>query len=158
MDQRESPEELQQLALGVSNATETGSHGSFRTKRSLPAGEQVPVCRAQSQWVQYAQAYDTWGNLVEVLQEMDIDGVMVHQYIYETRCQQTESECTGIDRRRYLSLCQTQHVFAYAKIRDRSGQPGWNLIKVPGSCNCALFRRPQPTMDLLDLIHAATFV
>ena len=99
----------------------------------------LPACQGVSGWVQRSEADDMWGNTVRVAQNLDIGGARVNQYFYETFCYQENYSCRGIDTTKYKSACQNKYIWAYAKTIDSAGEEGWNLVKIRGSCNCALF-------------------
>ena len=151
---------LAAVAISRNSTENTESHDSNegqgrskgRSKRSLDFVH-VPVCDSVSEWVERTEARNMWGHKVEVLQEIDIGGARVNQYFYETKCREEKSACVGIDTQQFFSVCKNKHVWAYAKIRTISGDEGWNLIKIPGSCNCALFKKKVKRISLLDLLQ-----
>ncbi len=130
--------------IGDSELVKGESNILHRTKREvddrLHSGME-PVCRSTSQWIEKHTAEDMWGNTVQVLQEIDIGGTRINQYFYETYCESENATCNGIDTSQYYSLCSDRHVWAYANVRNESGEEGWALVKVRSSCNCALFKK-----------------
>ena len=125
-----------------------------RSKRSaIDHFLHVPVCQSVSNWVERTHAEDLWGNTVQVLQEIDIGGARVNQYFYETYCREENTSCIGIDTSQYMSMCKSKHVWAYARIRTSAGDEGWNLIKIRGSCNCALYKvQDDKEFDIFGLL------
>nr|AMZ00106.1 neurotrophin [Platynereis dumerilii] len=151
----ESPQGSQDHSQGHTQGHTQGhaqGHAKGRSKRSLDFVH-VPVCDSVSEWVERHEARNMWGHKVEVLQEIDIGGARVNQYFYETKCREEKSACVGIDTQQFYSVCKNKHVWAYAKIRTSAGDEGWNLIKIPGSCNCALFKKKVRRVSLLDLLQ-----
>ena len=137
--------------VGSGGEEASPKHAPSRTKRqAFDEFMHVPVCKSISDWVERTEAHDMWGNKVEVLQEIEIGGTRVNQYFYETYCREEKASCLGIDTSRYFSVCKNKHVWAYAKIRTKVGDEGWNLIKIRGSCNCALYSK-NPTAGDLDV-------
>ena len=130
------------------------SAGKSRTKRFVDTLHKEPVCKSVSEWVERTTAEDIWGNTVQVLQKINVGNALVNQYFYETFCETEKTTCTGIDTRRYNSVCSSQHIWAYAKVRTRDGEEGWAIIKVRGSCNCSLFKRSTAQETIVDLFSA----
>ncbi len=130
--------------IGESELVKEGSNELQRIKRDADAQMHTgmePVCKSTSQWIERHTAEDMWGNTVQVLQEIDIGGTRVNQYFYETYCESEKAACNGIDTSQYDSVCSDRHVWAYANVRNDSGEEGWALVKVRSSCNCALFKK-----------------
>ena len=116
-------------------------HAGDRTKRNA-ANALVPACDSVSEWVQLSQVEDIWGNTLSVLQQIEVGGAIVNQFFYETFCQRADGSavgaCRGIDSTRYTSTCVNKYVWTYAKVTNRHGEVDWSLVRVRGSCNCAL--------------------
>ncbi|CAH1799665.1 unnamed protein product [Owenia fusiformis] len=124
-----------------------------RRKRSKRRDMSVPVCTSSSRWVQRTDAEDMWGNSVKVAQHIPSGNSMINQYFYETFCRRQEpAPCYGIDSERFDSLCENKYIWTYARIINSFGEEGWNLIKIRGSCNCALFRKKGTRRGLLSLL------
>ncbi len=152
----EDMERLAFIAVEIDNNNNNKSEQHHRDRRSLSEYVYTSVCDSVSEWVEKMDAKDMWGNHVQVLQEIDIGGgVRVNQYFYETRCRQEKTACIGIDTHNYFSVCENKYVWAYAKVATRRQEVGWSLIKIRGSCNCALFKRKSKTVDIMDMIAAA---
>ena len=50
-----------------------------------------------------------------------------------------KQKCFGIDSKAYHGYCITQHSFVYAKVKNQKGEDGWNVIRIRGGCECAVF-------------------
>ena len=124
-----------------------------RQRRSTNQPSATLVCPTRSHWVQRQTATNSWGQTVQVLQRIDVDGVMVDQFFYETKCESPSSACTGIDTNEYYSLCKTQHILAYAKVIHVDGVRGWQPVTIPSACNCALFRKVSESVAFLELLE-----
>ncbi|GAU96034.1 hypothetical protein RvY_07537 [Ramazzottius varieornatus] len=48
-------------------------------------------------------------------------------------------KCFGIDTTAYQGYCVTQQSFVYAMVKNQRGEVGWNVIRVRGGCECAVF-------------------
>lgn len=123
-----------------------------RTKRSTnPSMHPIKqsVCESVSNWVEKTTAEGMWGNTLTVAQKIDISGTRVHQYFYETRCVEEHCQCLGIDTTRYTSKCESQHIWAYAKVTDSYGTEGWNLIKLRGGCGCLITAKVEERYESL---------
>ena len=155
LNSEENLEELERVAgdLAEDGEVKVGkSMGQSRAKRFAEELHMEPVCKSISEWVEGTTAEDIWGNTVEVLQKIDIGNTLVNQYFYETYCEVEQTTCTGIDTRSYTSVCSSKHIWAHAKVKTPSGEEGWAIIKVRGSCNCSLFKRTgqQAVVDLFS--------
>jgi len=135
------------------------SHGSLM----------MNACERVSEWVHLTEAEDVYGNIVRVLDNIDVG---VRQVFYETYCRRTGGaaggtgqsttanvrdvlnqspapapSCAGIDTTRYDSACLDGHAYVYGKISavDTRGVAmnggSWRLIKIRTSCNCGLVRK-----------------
>ena len=151
LNSAEDLEKLEKTAKDLAGEKGEPSTGNSRAKRFADALHKEPVCKSVSEWVERTTAEDIWGNTVVVLQKINVGGVLMDQYFYETFCEVEETTCTGIDTRQYNSVCSSQHVWAYAKVRTRDGEEGWAIIKVRGSCNCSLFKRSTTQETIVDL-------
>ena len=112
-----------------------------RTRRSTNRTThhiRTSVCDSISRWVAKTTADDMWGNTVNVVQKIDVNGARMNQYFFETHCVREHCQCRGIDTTQYNSKCESKHIFAYAKVVDSVGTEGWNLIKLRGSCSCSI--------------------
>lgn len=116
-----------------------------RIKRGNEGHLRQQVCNSTSRWMMKSTAVDIWGNRVNVLRTIDIRGVRLHQYFYETYCQRENCECRGINTRHYNSKCESRLIWAYAKVANRFGTKGWNIIKLRGSCTCSITERADDT-------------
>ena len=154
LNSAENIEMLEKAAKDLARENGETSTGKSRAKRFADALHKEPVCKSVSEWVERTTAEDTWGNTVEVLQKINVGNTLVNQYFYETFCETEKTTCTGIDTRRYNSVCSSQHIWAYAKVRTRDREEGWAIIKVRGSCNCSLFRRSTAQDTIVDLFSA----
>lgn len=116
-----------------------------RRKRSAGNTRHIKqqVCDTISRWVTKSTAQTMWGSTVNVARTMDISGTRVNQYFYETSCQTENCECRGIDTRHYNSKCESKFIWAYAKVSDRFGTEGWNLIKLGASCACSITQKAE---------------
>ena len=88
-------------------------------------------------------AEDIHGQTVTVLPHYEVGGTRLDQYIYETSCEQEDTQCHGIDSRHFTSKCQTNYAYAFARVINKLGEIGWVMIKIRASCNCALTRKGQ---------------
>ena len=141
------------IGQSVSGRTKRASGSSGHNDQSHFSEEEIqfaePVCRSVSQWVAKSESYDVWGNLVQIEQNIEIDGQLINQYFYETSCKKSKSEvgvvqhmaCKGVDSKLYNSVCRDQYSWVYAYIRNTAGERGWSLIKLNTSCGCALIQR-----------------
>ena len=154
LNSAENIEMLEKAAKDLARENGETSTGKSRAKRFADALHKEPVCKSVSEWVERTTAEDTWGNTVEVLQKINVGNTLVNQYFYETFCETEKTTCTGIDTRRYNSVCSSQHIWACAKVRTRDREERWAIIKVRGSCNCSLFRRSTAQDTIVDLFSA----
>ena len=102
----------------------------------------VHVCDQVSGWVVLDYAEDSWGNNVTIVQEIDVGGVRVNQFFYETRCREERNPCTGIDTSKYRSQCRNKYSWVYANVYH-GNTIGWRFIRISSSCNCALQKRSR---------------
>ncbi|KAI1286913.1 Brain-derived neurotrophic factor [Halotydeus destructor] len=140
-----------------------------RAKRGRPkthhATELVQdVCPSVSDWVAKSEAYDPYGNSVTIVQRIPINGTVVNQYFYETFCASnykyelddlfgttyrrvtdaTSLQCRGVDKAEWNSRCRENYIWTYGKVMSISGETGWSVIAVRGSCGCAIWpKRPE---------------
>lgn len=143
------------------NETDSNSSGQGqghqRAKRShghMDAyPELLPVCASEGVWTQLREAEDESGNMVRVLQEIEVSNIVVNQYFWQVSCvpRDTVSQCNGIDSSNYASMCREGKMYVYAKIQDRFGNRGWSHIKIGGSCQCALVRKNGRNFDFAHL-------
>ncbi|ELT92598.1 hypothetical protein CAPTEDRAFT_49073, partial [Capitella teleta] len=104
------------------------------------------VCESESKWVLKTTAEDMHGNMYDVMQEIEVNGVIINQYFYETTCKssmssaaaETPRACTGIDPLRFTSMCMETFTYVYAEVVAADGVTGWTLIRNPASCNCGV--------------------
>ncbi len=153
-DVTENTDKLEQIAKEIGD-THAKRVSGVRGKRFAEELHMEPVCRSVSEWVQRTEAEDLWGNVVQVLQKIDVGSAVVNQYFYETHCAEERAVCNGIDTRLYSSVCSDKHVWAYAKARIGTGEEGWVLIKVRSSCNCSLFKR-SPEHAFIDIFSTSS--
>lgn len=112
-----------------------------------------PVCERRHDWLQKTEAINSYHHKVSVLQKINVAGVLVNQYFFETWCREEESKCTGIDRKSFKSFCQTKFIWAYAMVRNDNNEEGWSHIKLRGSCNCAVIAiKPTSRVSLLGYL------
>ncbi len=143
------------IGQSISGRTKRAAELSRQNDQSQFSEEEImfaePVCRSFSQWVVKSDSYDIWGNLVQIEQNINVDGQQIHQYFYETTCKKSQSAegvaehmtCMGFDSKSYSSVCRDQYSWVYAYVRNMSGERGWSLIELSTSCGCALIERNQ---------------
>ena len=127
---------LELAMLGKQNRT-----SYHRAKRDIAGMFGYPACQSDSEWTLKIRARDIFNQEVYVLQDIDVGGIRVNQYIYETRCRHVDSACRGIDTRRYSSSCKNNYISTYARVRNLRGEEGWHMIRIRGYCNCVLTKK-----------------
>ncbi|CAN8023048.1 unnamed protein product, partial [Ixodes persulcatus] len=126
------------------------------------------VCSSHSDWVTRKEARDIHGHVVEVMDVIPFNGTIVRQYFYETFCLPPDSvqqqnladgnsassqlepsatgkagdtsqlECLAVDKKVWNSRCQEHVTWTYAKVVKNTGEIGWGIIAIRGSCSCAV--------------------
>lgn len=129
----------------------------LRSKRSHIVGEVSSVCTSISKWVTPSgeETLDQWEQPVTILPYIIVGERRIQQFIYETSCLEDNIPCKGIDKRHYKSECITKKVYAYAYVRNSTGEENWSYIQINGYCNCKLQRKhhsgPRNILDYLSL-------
>ncbi|XP_055050038.2 uncharacterized protein ntf4 [Misgurnus anguillicaudatus] len=153
-------ESYKNLLLGVSDSSHASSHEqqpSIRRKRQLShntQSRQRSVCEAESGWVTDKKtSVDQKGQTVNILPEIQTQTGPLKQYFYETKCrkpsQQGKGEgqgvegagCLGVDKKHWMSKCETKQSFVRALTSDVNNRVGWRWIRIDSSCVCVLLTR-----------------
>ncbi|GCC37921.1 hypothetical protein chiPu_0016431 [Chiloscyllium punctatum] len=123
------------------------SHPSSRLKRhtqGLQHQGQFSVCDKENRWVLDKKvALDIRGRKVDVLSHFYVNGTLVRQMFYETRCRKrkpTRQGCRGIDHRHWSSHCDTTDSHVHALVLDNN-HTRWNFIRIRTACVCVLTRK-----------------
>lgn len=130
--------------------TESDSRVRRSTNSSIQLRVKQSVCDSLTTWVLKTTAEDVHGNVLELAQHIDVDGLRIQQYFYETYCLEEKCACKGIDTSLYTSECESKYIFAYAKTIDSQGDRAWTLIKLRGSCNCSIKRKSDHNSRFWD--------
>lgn len=139
------PAHLQSPYVQLSTSSPTNTPWGSRVRRSTAHIKQS-LCDSVSDWNARTTAKDLWGHDVRIVQSIEVsknnvtgESTRVNQYFYETYCASEALSCRGIDTSTYSSKCETKHIWAYARVINSNNEEGWVLIKLRGSCNCALY-------------------
>lgn len=158
-------ESYKNLLLGVSDSDNPSSfHVSsheqqprIRRKRQLShtaQSRQRSVCEAESGWVTDRKtSVDQKGQKVNILPEIQTQTGPLKQYFYETKCRKPSQEgkgegqgvegagCLGVDKKHWMSKCETKQSFVRALTSDVNNRVGWRWIRIDSSCVCVLLTR-----------------
>lgn len=128
----------------------------LRSKRSHVASEASSVCTTISKWVAPSgedTSLDQREQEVTVLSHIVVGDRRIQQYLYETSCLEDNIPCMGIDKKNYRSECQTKKVYAYAYVRNSSGEDSWSYVQINGYCDCKLHRKHRSgRRNILDFL------
>ena len=100
-------------------------------------------CATKSAFVYKEEAEDIFGHVVSIYPSIHIGKLAIDQYFYETFCDTEACECSGIDKTRYRSSCETNYSFTYARV-IKNGEIGWSQILVRSGCSCVINERKRP--------------
>ncbi|KAI7803983.1 uncharacterized protein LOC130561631 [Triplophysa rosa] len=155
-------ESYRNLLLGLSDSNGpsflTSSHKpSVRRKRQIghnAQGRERSVCEAESGWVTDKKtAVDQKSQTVTILPMVQTQTGPLKQYFYETRCRKPSQEgkgeglgvegagCLGVDKKYWMSKCETKQSFVRALASDINKRIGWRWIRIDSSCVCVLLTR-----------------
>ncbi|XP_051987497.1 uncharacterized protein LOC127647348 [Xyrauchen texanus] len=158
-------ETYRNLLLGLSDSDGLSSSFTFsndpntlvRHKRQIGHGAQGrerSVCEAENVWVtDKKSAIDLRSKTVTVLPEVQTQTGPLKQYFYETRCRKPSQQgtgegqgvegasCLGVDKRHWMSKCETKQSFVRALTSDDNKRIGWRWIRIDSSCVCVLLTR-----------------
>ena len=134
------------------------SNQERRKKRLRQKGEHKPSvygrrsCPMISEYRILKEAEDIFGDVVQVAPFFQDDGMNIDQVFYESYCDRENCRCTGIDKKRFTSACETNYMLANARV-IKEGKVGWSQIKIRSGCSCILKEKMQkPVQNILDLI------
>ncbi|TRY87816.1 hypothetical protein DNTS_015719 [Danionella cerebrum] len=143
------------LLLGLSDSDKHVS--KTRQKRQvgqIRQGRELSVCEAESMWVtNRTTAVDDHNRIVTVLQEIQTQKRPLKQYFYETKCREQAKQgngeaqgvegvgCLGVDKKHWMSRCETKQSFVRALTADENMRIGWRWIRIDSSCVCVLLTR-----------------
>ncbi|CAG2176198.1 unnamed protein product [Oppiella nova] len=111
------------------------------------------VCPSVSDWVARSEALDPYGNKLTIVQRIPINGTVINQYFYETFCSydvdsygydnnngnHMTPQCRGIDKKVWSSRCRENYIWTYGKVITNTGDIGWSVIAIRGSCGCGIW-------------------
>ncbi|KAK2829738.1 hypothetical protein Q7C36_017728 [Tachysurus vachellii] len=151
-------ESYRNLLLDLSDSSEHATPSPHRRKRQLAhTAIERSVCEATSSWVMDRRtAIDVHMQNVTVLEKFPTKKGMMTQYFYETRCRGPDHRgvragehgvagagCLGVDKRHWVSECQTKQSYVRAFTSDNTRGTGWRWIRIDTSCVCVLYSRTQ---------------
>ncbi|XP_051571007.1 uncharacterized protein LOC127450731 [Myxocyprinus asiaticus] len=158
-------ETYRNLLLGLSDSDGPFSSFTFshdpntlvRRKRQIghsAQGRERSVCEAENVWVTDKKtAIDHRSKTVTVLPEVQTQTGPLKQYFFETRCRKPSQQgtgegqgvegagCLGVDKRHWMSKCETKQSFVRALTSDDNKRVGWRWIRIDSSCVCVLLTR-----------------
>lgn len=151
-------EAYRNLLLGVSDSA--GHIPRGRRKRQVDQntqGRERSVCEAESMWViNKKTAVDNRGHNVTILDNIPTQAMPLKQYFYETRCRMSGqgsgqgvegAGCLGVDKKHWVSRCETKQSFVRALTSDVNMRVGWRWIRINSSCVCVLLTRGKYYTD-----------
>ncbi|CAG2104015.1 unnamed protein product [Medioppia subpectinata] len=141
---------------------EWGSRSKRKASTKLLTELIQDVCPSVSDWVARSEALDPYGNKLTIVQRIPINGTVINQYFYETFCSydvdsygydnqhsnHMSPQCRGIDKRTWSSRCKENHIWTYGKVITNSGDIGWSVIAIRGSCGCAIWPKVNEVMGV----------
>lgn len=163
LEKGEGGESYQNLLLDLSDSSEHATPSPRRRKRQLAhTGIERSVCESTSSWVMDRRtAIDVHMQNVTVLEKFPTKKGMMTQYFYETRCRGPDHRrvqagehglagagCLGVDKRHWVSECQTKQSYVRAFTSDNTRGTGWRWIRIDTSCVCVLYARAQKNRAL----------
>ncbi|KAI5619714.1 neurotrophin-3-like [Silurus asotus] len=163
MEKNEDGESPRNLPTDLSDSSEHAAPSLRRRKRQLShTGIERSVCESTSSWVMDRRtAIDVHMQNVTVLEKFPTKKGMMTQYFYETRCRGPDHRgvpagehglagagCLGVDKRHWVSECQTKQSYVRAFTSDNTRGTGWRWIRIDTSCVCVLFSRTQKNRTL----------
>ncbi|XP_026771841.2 neurotrophin-3 [Pangasianodon hypophthalmus] len=158
LEKGEDGESYRNLLLDLSDSSEHATPSPRRRKRQLAhTGIERSVCESTSGWVMDRRtAIDVHMQNVTVLDKFPTKKGMMTQYFYETRCRGPDHRgvqagehglagagCLGVDKRHWVSECQTKQSYVRAFTSDNTRGTGWRWIRIDTSCVCVLYSRTQ---------------
>ncbi|XP_056309557.1 neurotrophin-3 [Danio aesculapii] len=151
-------EAYRNLLLGVSDSA--GHIPRARRKRQVDQytqGRERSVCEAESGWVTDKKtSVDHRGNNVTIMGNIPTQAKPLKQYFYETRCRVSGNGsgqgvegagCLGVDKKHWLSRCETKQSYVRALTLDVNMKVGWRWIRINSSCVCVLLSRGKYNTD-----------
>lgn len=163
LEKAESGDSYKNLLLDLSDSSEHETPSTRRRKRQLAhTGIERSVCESTSSWVMDRRtAIDVHMQNVTVLEKFPTKKGMMTQYFYETRCRGPDHRgvqagehglagagCLGVDKRHWVSECQTKQSYVRAFTSDNTRGTGWRWIRIDTSCVCVLYSRTQKNRAL----------
>ncbi|KAK3552510.1 hypothetical protein QTP86_012750 [Hemibagrus guttatus] len=145
-------ESYRNLLLDLSDSSAQVTPSPHRRKRQLAhTAIERSVCESTSSWVMDRRtAIDVHMQNVTVLEKFPTKKGMMTQYFYETRCRGPDHRgvqagehgvagagCLGVDKRHWVSECQTKQSYVRAFTSDNTRGTGWRWIRIDTSCSCA---------------------
>ncbi|XP_052401974.1 uncharacterized protein LOC127949074 [Carassius gibelio] len=142
------------LLLGLSDSD--GHIPRVRRKRQAAHSAQGmarSVCEAETRWVTKKTAVDLLSNTVTILPEIPTQTGPLKQRFYETTCRKPDpnrrgevqavegASCLGVDKRHWMSKCETKQSYVRALTSDENKRIGWRWIRIDSSCVCVLLTR-----------------
>ncbi|XP_062841037.1 neurotrophin-3 [Trichomycterus rosablanca] len=149
-------ESYRNLLLGISDPSGNQPTPPRRRRRQLGhTGLERSVCESVSAWVKDRRsAVDMFMQNVTVLEKFPSKKGMLTQYFYETRCRGPDHSgvhagehgmagggCLGVDKRHWVSECQTKQTFVRAFTTDNVKGTGWRWIRIDSACVCVLYSK-----------------
>lgn len=146
------------LLLGISEPSGSQAAAPLPRRRRRQLGHtglERSVCESVSAWVRDRRAaVDMFMQNVTVLEKFPSKKGMLTQYFYETRCRGPDHSgvhggehgmagggCLGVDKRHWVSECQTKQTFVRAFTTDNIKGTGWRWIRIDSACVCVLYSR-----------------
>ncbi|XP_017347846.1 uncharacterized protein LOC108278777 [Ictalurus punctatus] len=163
LEKSEDEESYKNLLLDLSDSSGNATPSLRRRKRQLAhTGIERSVCESTSSWVMDRRtAIDVHMQNVTVLDKFPTKKGMMMQYFYETRCRGPDHRgvqagehgvagagCLGVDKRHWVSECQTKQSYVRAFTSDNTRGTGWRWIRIDTSCVCVLYSRTQKSRAL----------
>lgn len=158
LEKGEDGESYKNLLMDLPDSSEHATPSPRRRKRQLPhMGIERSVCESTSSWVMDRRtAIDLHMRNVTVLEKFPTKNGMVKQFFYETKCRGPDHRgvqagehglagagCLGVDKRHWLSECQTKQSYVRAFTSDNIRGTGWRWIRIDTSCVCVLYSKTQ---------------
>lgn len=146
-------ESYRNLLLGLSAGPVPSQipHNVARRRRQVGLeSRKRAVCESVSVWTNRKTAIDIRMRNVTVVDYFETKKGRISQIFYETSCREPGGKvspgehgvaggaCLGVDKKYWVSECQTKHTFVKAFTEDSNGRTSWNWIRIDSSCVCVL--------------------
>ncbi|XP_054159862.1 venom nerve growth factor 2-like [Oppia nitens] len=57
------------------------------------------------------------------------------------------TQCRGIDKKMWSSRCRENYIWTYGKVITSTGDIGWSVIAIRGSCSCAIWPKTNDVVN-----------